>query len=801
MLGLEGVRVLEMGNLVSASYAAKLLADLGADVVKIEPSGGDEARRRGPFPKHQADPEQSGLFLYLNTNKRSVTLDPVADWPAFLGAIAWADLLIHNYTPRQITELGLDFGALTAHNPHLVVCAITPFGLTGPHRDYEATELTIAHGGGWAWLSPNGADDPTLPPLKAGGHQADFQVGAAAATVAAAALYRALSTGVGELINLSAQEYIASILEQNFVHYTYAGNVATRLGRRLLYPWGTFQCKDGPIFLIIGEEAQWQRLVDLMGNPEWASWEIFKDGYSRSENSDVLRMYMEEWMANWNAADLFHQGQAHRICFALASTMADLAAQPQLKSRGYFVDVAHPKAGRFTHLGAPYQLHEPWWKIRRPAPLLGQHDSEVRGSIAHPLAANPASARAVSTTSRPLDGIRVLDFSWVWAGPFCTMQLAHLGAEVIKIESRERPDIGRRLPIYPKGMEGNLDRCGYYNQWHQGKKSIQLNFAHPEALAIAKELAATADVVVDNFATGVMDDFGLGHDELRRLKPDLIVASITGYGHTGPQKDYMGYGPAIVMLSGLASLTGYQDGPPREVGISLGDPNGGIHAAFAICAALAARRRNGRGQSIDLSLWEAMAALLPEGWMDFAMNQTQPPRIGNRDPLMAPHNCYRAAGDDEWVSIACRTDHEFAELSRIIGHPELATSDRFRTASARKANEDELDALVAAWTATRSKFDVTKTLQAARIPAFPSMNSKDLADDPHLNERGFFTRLPHPAVGTQTHAGIPWHLTNSPNGVRTAAPTLGQHTHEILRDLLHYSDAKIASLTQSGILA
>jgi crotonobetainyl-CoA:carnitine CoA-transferase CaiB-like acyl-CoA transferase len=801
MQGLEGVRILEMGNLVSASYAAKLLADLGADVVKIEPSGGDEARRRGPFPKHQADPEQSGLFLYLNTNKRSVTLDPVADRAAFLGAIAWADLLIHNYTPRQIAELGLDFAALTAHNPHLVVCAITPFGLTGPHRDYEATELTIAHGGGWAWLSPNGADDPALPPLKAGGHQADFQVGAAAATVAAAALYRALSTGVGELIDLSAQEYIASILEQNFVHYTYAGNVATRLGRRLLYPWGTFQCKDGPIFLIIGEEAQWQRLVDLMGNPEWASWEIFKDGYSRSENSDVLRMYMEEWMANWNAADLFHQGQAHRICFALASTMAELSAQPQLKSRGYFVDVAHPKAGRFTHLGAPYQLHEPWWKIRRPAPLLGQHDSEVRGSIAHPLAANPGSARAVSTTSRPLDGIRVLDFSWVWAGPFCTMQLAHLGAEVIKIESRERPDIGRRLPIYPKGMEGNLDRCGYYNQWHQGKKSIQLNFAHPVALAIAKELAATADVVVDNFATGVMDDFGLGHDELRRLKPDLIVASITGYGHTGPQKDYMGYGPAIVMLSGLASLTGYQDGPPREVGISLGDPNGGIHAAFAICAALAARRRNGRGQSIDLSLWEAMAALLPEGWMDFAMNQTQPPRIGNRDPLMAPHNCYRATGDDEWVSIACRSDHEFAELSRIIGHPELATSDRFRTAAARKANEDELDAIVSAWTATRSKFDVTTTLQAAKIPAFPSMNSKDLAEDPHLNERGFFARLPHPAVGTQTHAGIPWHLTNSPNGVRTAAPTLGQHTHEILRDLLHYSDAKIASLTQSGILA
>ncbi|HUN57150.1 MAG TPA: CoA transferase [Candidatus Binataceae bacterium] len=246
MQGLEGVRVLEMGNLVSASYAAKLLADLGADVVKIEPPNGDEARRRGPFPNRRPDSEQSGLFLYLNTNKRSIILDPIADCARFLDAVAWADLLIHNFSPRQITELGLDFTALSVHNPRLVVCAITPFGLTGPHCDYEASELTIAHGGGWAWLSPNGADDPALPPLKAAGHQTDFQVGAAAATVSAAALYRAGTTGVGELIDLSSQAYIASILEQNFVHYTYAGNIATRLGRRLLYPWGTFQCKDRP---------------------------------------------------------------------------------------------------------------------------------------------------------------------------------------------------------------------------------------------------------------------------------------------------------------------------------------------------------------------------------------------------------------------------------------------------------------------------------------------------------------------------------------------------------------------------
>jgi benzylsuccinate CoA-transferase BbsF subunit len=263
----------------------------------------------------------------------------------------------------------------------------------------------------------------------------------------------------------------------------------------------------------------------------------------------------------------------------------------------------------------------------------------------------------------------------------------------------------------------------------------------------------------------------------------------------------MGYGPAIVMISGLSSLTGYAGGPPQEVGISLGDPNGGIHAAFAICAALLARRLTGAGQGIDLSLWEAMSALLPEGWMEFTMNGTQPSRRGNRDPLMAPHNCYLAAGEDEWVSIACRSDREFAELSRIIGRPELATSDRFRTAVARKANEDELDSIVSAWTSSRSKFEVTVALQAAGVPAFPSMNSKDLAEDPHLNERGFFTRLHHPAVGVQTHSGIPWRLSNSPNGVANPAPLLGQHTRDVLRDVLGYADERIADLVRDHVLA
>ena len=398
----------------------------------------------------------------------------------------------------------------------------------------------------------------------------------------------------------------------------------------------------------------------------------------------------------------------------------------------------------------------------------------------------------------------MVDFSWAWAGPYCALQLAHLGAEVIRVESHVRPDLGRRVPIYPTGMEPSLNRSGYFNQWHQGKKSTLLNLSKPEALPIIKALIEKSDVVVENFATGVMERLSIGYEELTKQNPDLIMASISGYGHTGPQRKYMGYGPAIVPLTGLSSLTGYPDSGPQEVGISYGDPNGGLNAAVAITAALAARKRTGKGQHIDASLWETMAALLPEGWMEYAMNKTEPARIGNRDPWMAPHNCFRCVSQDanldEWVTIVCGTDDEWQALCQAIGQAELGQDARFRTATDRKTNEDALEQILTNWTKAQNKWEVTKTLQAAGVAAFPSMNSKDIGDDPHLNTRGFFTRLPHAEVEVQTHIGIPWQLTNAPNGVRSSAPLMGQDTEYVMKDLLGHTDEEIAQLKEAEVL-
>jgi benzylsuccinate CoA-transferase BbsF subunit len=297
-----------------------------------------------------------------------------------------------------------------------------------------------------------------------------------------------------------------------------------------------------------------------------------------------------------------------------------------------------------------------------------------------------------------------------------------------------------------------------------------------------------------------MDNLGLSYEELKKLKPDLIMVSISGYGHTGPLKDYMGYGPAIPPITGLSALTGYLGGPPQELGVSIGDPNAGISAAMTICAALAARKRTGQGQYIDVALWSAAAVLAAEGWMDYAMNGVEPHRQGNRDIWMAPHNCFRCLGEDKWVTIACGTEEEWQALCRVMDQVQLLEDSRFRTARNRKAHEDELDQLITSWTEQRDRWEITRTLQAAGIAAFPSMSSKDLAEDEQLNARGFFVRLPHPGVGTQTHTGIPWILTNAPNGVQSAAPLLGQHTHEVLRNVLGYTDEDIARLREQQVL-
>ncbi len=338
-----------------------------------------------------------------------------------------------------------------------------------------------------------------------------------------------------------------------------------------------------------------------------------------------------------------------------------------------------------------------------------------------------------------------------------------------------------------------------FNQWNQGKSSVAVDLQDPRGIEIVKAFVAECDVVIQNFATGVLERLGLAYEDLKAIKPDIILASISGYGQTGPYREYMGYGPAIPPLTGLSSVTGYPGGEAEEFGLSMPDPTAGITAALAIISALENRDQNGEGDHLDITLWEATGVLAIEGWMQYAMNGTQPERIGNRDPLMSPHGCFRCQGDDMWVSIACRTDGEWLHLCNIIDQ-NLSEDPRFRKLADRKQNEEELEELISAWTLKNDRWEITRQLQALSIPAFPSFKSSDIVDDPHLNSRGFIERLEHPEVGIRAHAGIPWILDQRNRGIQRPAPCLGQDTERLLTDLIGYKPDKIKILKDEKVL-
>jgi crotonobetainyl-CoA:carnitine CoA-transferase CaiB-like acyl-CoA transferase len=406
----------------------------------------------------------------------------------------------------------------------------------------------------------------------------------------------------------------------------------------------------------------------------------------------------------------------------------------------------------------------------------------------------------------PLSDLRVVECGEGVAAAFATKLMAMLGAEVIKVE-RPTGDVTRERGPF---VEDRVDpeQSGLFLYLNADKRSVTLNLSDPSDRARLDHLLASADVlvphcdlVVENFAPGVISRMGLGYEGLRELRSDLIMLSLSGYGQTGPYSRYVSYGGLLGAQSGLFSVSGYSNAQPLETGITYGDPNAGAFGAFAAVAALIHRVRTGQGQYIDLALWEALEFVMPEAWLEYQMNRREPSVAGNRDRWMAPHNCYKSLGDAEhWISIAVRDDDEWRSLCSAMDQPALAADPRFRTRAARKQNEDELDVIITRWTSRHDRWEATEILQRAGVAAMPTLSNKDLAHDPHLKQRGFLVELEHPAVGRRIHAGVPWTMSETPCQVRRPAPLLGADTDDVLTTLLGYSPDRIADLRRTGVL-
>jgi len=398
-----------------------------------------------------------------------------------------------------------------------------------------------------------------------------------------------------------------------------------------------------------------------------------------------------------------------------------------------------------------------------------------------------------------LDGVRVADFCWLWAGSYATGLLACLGAEVIKIESMARVDPSRRMTLtIGQAFEG-VDHSPVFNSINLNKMSVKLNLKQPQAVELAKRIVGISDVASENMRPGAMAAMGLGYDVLKEVKPDIIMLSSSAFGQEGPLRRYGGYAPSFACYSGLAHLTGYPDAPPNPMTGST-DLMSATTSAFAILAALNHRQQTGHGQHIDMSSVESLAVFTGDALMEYIMNGRVQTRSGNRDRIMAPHNCYRCRGEDKWVSIAVASDEEWQAFCQATGHPEWAADERFADAFGRWKNQEELDRVVTEWTVNHTHYEVTEILQKAGVAAMPSLSNAEIFADPHFKERGLAVEVQHAVMGKQVVLGPPWRFSETPARVTKAAPLIGEHDEYVFGDLLGLSSKEVSRLVDEEVI-
>lgn len=399
-----------------------------------------------------------------------------------------------------------------------------------------------------------------------------------------------------------------------------------------------------------------------------------------------------------------------------------------------------------------------------------------------------------------LKGIRIADFSWVWAGPYAASLLSYMGAEVIKIESHGRIDQTRKGSIMNGDNFNGYDSSPTFNNANLNKQGVTIDITKPEGAELARKIVEKCDIVVANMRPGKMAKLGLGYEDLKKVKPDIIMLESSGFGATGPYKGYAGFAPIFASFGGLAYLTGYEDGTPNVMS-GVQDMRAGTVSAFIMIAALLHRKKTGEGQYIDLSSSECLSTLVGPELMEYTMNRRSPFRAGNQDAIMAPHNCYRCKGDDKWVSIAVATDEEWNSLKKVMGNPEWAeNAEKYGGVLARWQNRKELDGQIAQWTKDFTTYEVTELLQEAGVAAMPSMNAEEILTDPHTKARELFTEVDHPALGNQVVMKPAWKFSETPARIRKPGPLLGEDNGDVFGNLLGMSEAEIKKMEEAEII-
>ena len=582
---LAGTRVIDLSTEVAGAFTSRLLALYGADVIAVEPPGGHPTRWMAPRLAEDDDPEQGSLFAYLGAGKRSVVLDldTNTDRERLLALIASADVVVESYAPGKLAELGIDLDIIVEAQPRLVVCSITPYGQTGPKANWRATALTAFAAGGQMSLCGE-ADEP---PLKTAGHQAYYQVGLHGFAATATALVAAARSGVGDHIDISLQEVQASTLEGQGPSALTRGSEGMRSGNAARAAWGIHPCADGWIGLA-SMPRQTYSVYDCIGHPELKAVPSLVSAWSIEAN-ELLHVLVPEWTSTRTAEEIFDESAKFRAPFSMIPSPRQLLDWEGLSDVDFWQHVEHPSLGTHALPSGPIEFTTDEQTHNRghakPAPLLGQHTMDVLANLDRRVAPAVAPAQATGEIVMPLHGIRVIDVTQVWAGPYATRFLADMGAEVIKAEGPTFADPIRTMGGATSPPEINLSP--YFNEYNRNKLGISLDLKQAPGLEALKRLIAASDVFIENWSSGVAERLGLGYQDVRALNPSIIYVSMPGFGHRGADAARIGFGPTIEQMGGLVALQGYEDGPPHRSGISYGDPIAGTAAAAAVSIGLA----------------------------------------------------------------------------------------------------------------------------------------------------------------------------------------------------------------------
>ena len=812
-LALGALRVVEIGD-ETGLYCGKLLADMGADVIRAEVPGGDRLRMIGPFVGGSPDPERGVVHLFSNTNKRSIEVD-LETSPGralFADLVARADLVVESLAPGRLDECGIGYNTLLQSNPALVMTSITGFGQTGPWRDYRWADIVAQALGGSMYVT----GEPDDPPVLLAGSQAIVSAGALAASSSLIAIRHARRTGEGQRVDVSLEEVAASASHITGVgRWLEDGVIPRRSGSALTAscPSGAFPCKDGLIYLMVNRPLHWKALAlwiqEKTGNDEVLQSEFEGPSSSRIPYKELIDLFIAELTSQYTVSEIFEEAQRRHIAMTCVSTVDGLITDPQLASRDFFVEIDRGVGAKALMPGAPFRHSLTPWRLRREAPRVGEHEAEIRAELAEPVEPVGADSRVplraasdASPSAGALAGLRVVEFGAGMAGPWVGRLMAYCGAEVVKVESLGFPDV-TRLYVPPRQPELGIQTqmSPWFTDWNAGKRFVCLDLEKPESIDLCKRLIARADVLVENYSAGTLAKLGLGADVVRALNEGLVHLMSTGFGLTGPYRNYVSWGPNIEAHSGLAWLSGFPHCPCTMSQYAYPDSLGALHGFFATLSALDHRDRTGLGQSIDLSQLEVMINGIGERVMAEQIEGAAPGRLGNRSLHAAPQGCYPCAGEDRWVAISVPDDETFAGLCQALGREDLIEDSRFATIEARRSHADALDAAIEEWTRERAEYDVMARLQAAGVPAGVVQTTEDQKErDPQLAARHYLETIPHAIHGEVIANGMPLGLTGTPGKTPHAGEPIGGDNEYVFREILGISAEEYERLVRKGAI-